>query len=157
MAYKLKSNEEAITIDGLADLQIAFKAIGVPVDAIKAANRESGKAVAQEAKRQAPVSKYNPAKPGGAKYKSGGTLRDTIRIANVSTNVKIRAGLKRVPYANPIHWGWFYDRESFIYKNIKPNPFMARALGYTRDEVIKTYIEQMQKLIAKYEPPKGKK
>ena len=143
MAYKLKSNEEAILVEGLADLQIAFKAIGVPVDAIKAANRESGKAVMLEAKRQAPD--------------KTGALKRTIRIANVTTHVKIRAGLKRVPYANPIHWGWFYDRENFIYKNIKPNPFMARALGYTRDEIIKTYTEQMAKLIAKYEPPKGKK
>jgi HK97 gp10 family phage protein len=143
MAYKLKSNEEAILVEGLADLQIAFKAIGVPVDAIKAANRESGKAVMLEAKRQAPD--------------KTGALKRTIRIANVTTHVKIRAGLKRVPYANPIHWGWFYDRENFIYKNIKPNPFMARALGYTRDEVIKTYTEQMAKLIAKYEPPKGRR
>ena len=143
MAYKLKSNEEAILVEGLADLQIAFKAIGVPVDAIKAANRESGQAVAVEARKQSPV--------------RSGALRKSIRIANVSTNVKIRAGFKKIPYANPIHWGWFYDRENFIYKNIKPNPFMARALGYTRDEVIKTYTEQMAKLIAKYEPPKGRR
>jgi HK97 gp10 family phage protein len=143
MAYKLKSNEESILVEGMADLQIAFKAIGVPVDAIKAANRESGQAVVKEARNQSPV--------------RSGALRKSIRIANVSTNVKIRAGFKKIPYANPIHWGWFYDRESFIYKNIKPNPFMARALGYTRDEVIKTYTEQMAKLIAKYEPPKGRK
>jgi hypothetical protein len=143
MAYKLKSNEEAILVEGLADLQIAFKAIGVPVDAIKAANRESGKAVADEARKQVPV--------------RNGDLRKTIRIANVTTHVKIRAGLKRVPYANPIHWGWFYDRNRGFAKNIKPNPFMARALGYTRDEVIKTYTDQMAKLIAKYEPPKGRR
>jgi HK97 gp10 family phage protein len=143
MAVKLKSNEEPILIDGLRDLQIAFKAIGVPVDAIKAANQESGKAVADEARKQVPV--------------RSGALRKTIRIASVSTNVKIRAGVKRVPYANPIHWGWFYDRKRGFAKNIKPNPFMARALGYTRDKVIKTYTEQMAKLIAKYEPPKGRK
>lgn len=143
MAYKLKSAEEPITVEGLADLQVAFKAIGVPVDAIKDANQASGKVVADEAKRQAPS--------------RSGKLRKSIRIARVTTHVKIRAGMKSIPYANPIHWGWFYDRENFIYKNIKPNPFMARALGYTRDEVIKNYIDQMQKLIAKYEPPKGRK
>ena len=142
--YKLKADEEAILVEGLADLQIAFKAIGVPVDAIKAANKESGQAVAVEARKQVPV--------------RSGALRKTIRLSNATTHIKIFAGTaKRVPYANPIHWGWFYDRKNFIYKNIKPNPFMARALGYTRDEIIKTYTEQMTKLIAKYEPPKGRR
>lgn len=143
MAYRLKGSEEPITVDGLADIQVAFKAIGVPVEAIKDANQASGKVVADEAKRQAPD--------------RTGRLRRSIRIARVTTHVKIRAGMKSIPYANPIHWGWFYDRNSFVHRNIKPNPFMARALGYTRDEVIKNYIEQMQKLIAKYEPPKRSK
>jgi hypothetical protein len=74
-------------------------------------------------------------------------------MGRATTNVKIRAGLKKVPYANPIHWGWFYDRNNFITKNIKPNPFMARALEYNRDDILKKYAEEMAKLIAKYEPP----
>jgi hypothetical protein len=139
MVYQLKGEEQAISVDGMAGCNRALIALGAPVAEIKAANKASGEVVAKTARNIVPV--------------KSGALRKTIRIANVTTHVKIRAGMARVPYANPIHWGWFYDKESFVYRNIKPNPFMARALGYTRDEVLKNYTENMQKLIAKYEPP----
>jgi hypothetical protein len=45
-----------------------------------------------------------------------------------------------VPYANPIHWGWFK-------RNIKPQPFFVKALGITRDEVYQTYYRNVNKLI----------
>lgn len=139
MAYKPKANETSITVDGLDGLVRALKAIGTPVAAFKEANKEAAIPVMTTAKNIAPV--------------KSGALRSTIRIGAATTSVKIRAGLKRVPYANPIHWGWFYDRNNFITKNIKPNPFMSRALGYNRDEILTNYVKAMQKLIRKYEPP----
>lgn len=139
MAYKAKANEQAIQIDGLNECFRALKAVGTPVEAIKEANRESGEIVARTARNT-------------ANFKGGtGALRKTIRVANVSTNVKIRAGSKRVPYANPIHWGWFLDKKTGVRRNIKPNPFMAKALGYTRDEVLANYVANLQKLIKKHE------
>ncbi len=143
MAYKPKANEQAIQVDGLAELFRALKAIGTPVEEIKAANKESGELVARTARNIVPV--------------QSGALRKTIRVANVSTNVKIRAGSARVPYANPIHWGWFRDRKRGFNRNILPNPFMSKALGYTRDEVVANYVANIQKLIKKHEPTnKGK-
>lgn len=140
MAYKPKANETSITVDGLPGLLKALKAVGTPVEAIKEANRESGEIVARTARNT-------------ANFKSGtGKLRNTIRVANVSTNVKIRAGNKSTPYANPIHWGWFRDKKRGFDRNILPNPFMAKALGYTRDEVLANYTSNLQKLIKKYEP-----
>jgi hypothetical protein len=138
MAYKLKDNEVRLELD-VAGVSKSLKAIGTPVDEIKKANEVAGGLVLRTARNIAPV--------------RSGALRKSIRIARVTTNVAIRAGMKRVPYANPIHWGWFYDKENFITKNIKPNPFMARALGYNRDEILDAYKEQVQKLINKYEPP----
>lgn len=143
MAVKLKANEQAITVDGMSDLLKALKAIGAPVEAIREANEATGALVMRTAKNIAPV--------------RSGALRGTIKLSKATTNIKIRAGLKRVPYANPIHWGWFYDRNNFITKNIKPNPFMARALGYNRDEILAKYVSEMKKLIDKYEPPSSVK
>ena len=139
MAVKLKANEEPITVDGLVGLMKALQAVGTPVEAIREANEAVGGMVLRTAKNIAPV--------------RSGDLRRTIRLTKATTNIKIRAGLKRVPYANPIHWGWFYDRNNFITKNIKPNPFMARALGYNRDEILTKYASEMKKLIDKYAPP----
>jgi hypothetical protein len=140
MAYEAKANEQAIQIDGLSECFKALRAVGVPIEAIKEANRESGELVARSARNT-------------ANFKGGtGALRRTIRVANVSTNVKIRAGNARTPYANPIHWGWFRDKVRGFNRNIKPNPFMAKALGYTRDEVLANYVTNIQKLIKKHEP-----
>lgn len=149
MAYKAKPSEEALSVD-TRQVTNALKAIGVPLDAIKEANKESARAVFLEARKLAPVSKYKPDKPGGAKYKSGGQLRDSIRIADLSTSVRIRAGMKRIPYANPVHWGWFRDKTTGKNRNILPNPWMARALGYTREEILDNYIRNMNNLIEKH-------
>jgi hypothetical protein len=149
MAYRPKANESAIQVDTRRAAR-ALREIGVPLDAIREANRDSAKAVMAEAKKLAPVSNYKPNKPGGAKYKSGGSLRDSIRIADITTSVRIRAGMKRIPYANPVHWGWFRDKKTGIRRNILPNPWMARALGYTREEILDNYTKNMRKLIDKY-------
>jgi hypothetical protein len=149
MAYRPKANEKAVSVDTRGAVR-ALREIGVPLDAIREANRESAKQVMWEAVKLAPVSQYRPNKPGGAKYKTGGALRDSIRIADITTSVRIRAGMKRIPYANPVHWGWFRDKKTGIRRNILPNPWMARALGYTREEIMDNYVRNMQKLIDKY-------
>jgi HK97 gp10 family phage protein len=143
VAYKPKANEQALYVDGHAQMLKALKAIGAPVEAIIAANEAVGTPVLRTAKNIAPV--------------RSGALRATIKLSKATTNVKIRAGMAKVPYANPIHWGWFYDRNNFITKNIKPNPFMSRALGYNRDEILAKYVSEMKKLIDKYEPPSSVK
>jgi HK97 gp10 family phage protein len=143
VAYKPKANEQALYVDGHAQMLKALKAIGAPVEAIIAANEAVGMPVLRTAKNIAPV--------------RSGALRATIKLSKATTNVKIRAGMAKVPYANPIHWGWFYDRNNFITKNIKPNPFMSRALGYNRDEILAKYVSEMKKLIDKYEPPSSVK
>ena len=126
------AEQTGIKVKNLKDITKALKAIGVPNDSVKQAGKDSDEAVINEARSLVPV--------------RSGKLRDSIRLAaNARGRVSIQAGNNRtsksgVPYANPIHWGWFR-------RGIKPNPFFSKALGLTRDEVYRNYFTQMEKLI----------
>ncbi len=129
--------DNGLKVVGLKQLLNDLDAIGAPAAEIKAAGVEAGDIVASEARSLAPV--------------KSGKLRATIKTAKLLRKVEVRAGNNRsVPYANPIHWGWFYDRDNFVQKNIMPNPFLAKALGVTRNEVLKTYNDNIQKLLNRY-------
>ena len=117
-----------VKVKGLRQAIKALQAIGVPASAIKEAGTRSGEIVASEARGLVPV--------------KTGALRNTIRVSKALNKVSISAGNnKSVPYANPIHWGWFK-------RNIKPQPFFVKALGLTRSEVYDNYFRSLDKLIA---------
>jgi HK97 gp10 family phage protein len=121
------TDASGIKVDGLKDLNRALKEIGYPQKEISAAAKLAGEATVAEARNLVPV--------------RSGKLRDTIRLAATARGVTIRAGNNTtVQYANPIHWGWFK-------RHIKPNPFFAKALGYTRQEIYDNYYKQMDDLI----------
>lgn len=126
------AEQAGIKVLNLKQITKALQAVGVPNDAIKAAGKESAESVMGEARKLVPV--------------RSGKLRDSIRLAsNARGRVTIQAGNNRssrsgVPYANPIHWGWFK-------RNIKPQPFFVKALGLTRGEVYDRYMKNMEKLI----------
>ena len=106
----------------------ALQAIGVPTAEIKAAGSAAGELVTGQARALAPV--------------RSGALRNSIRVSKSLNRVSVSAGNNRsIPYANPIHWGWFK-------RNIKPQPFFVKALGITRDEVYQNYYRSLDKLIA---------
>ena len=125
-------SDAGVKVTNLREVNKALKAIGVPNDAIKKAGKESGELVASEARTLVPV--------------RTGKLRNSIRVgATARGKITVMAGNNRstksaVPYANPIHWGWFK-------RNIKPQPFFVKALGYTRAEVYDNYFKQIEKLI----------
>lgn len=125
------AEQTGIKVVNLKQITKALQAIGVPNDAIRDAGKQAADAVVGEAQRIVPV--------------RSGRLRDSIRLAsNARGKVTIQAGNNRssssgVPYANPIHWGWFK-------RNIKPQPFFVKALGLTRDEVYEKYFNNMNKL-----------
>ena len=117
-----------IKVAGLKQAIKALQAIGVPAAEIKAAGSEAGELVAGQARALAPV--------------RSGALRNSIRVSKALNRVSVSAGNNgSVPYANPIHWGWFK-------RNIKPQPFFVKALGITRDEVYQNYYRTLDKLIA---------
>ena len=122
------SNASGIKIKGLKSGIKALQAIGVPDAEIKAAGSQAGEVVAREARNLVPV--------------RTGKLRNSIRVSKALNAVVIRAGNEgKIPYANPIHWGWFR-------RNIKPQPFFVKALGITRDEVYRNYYRTIDTLIA---------
>jgi ribosome maturation protein Sdo1 len=93
------AEQTGIKVVNLREITKALQAIGVPNDAIKAAGKQSADQVINEAKSLVPV--------------RSGKLRDSIRVsATAKGRLTISAGNNRVsasgvPYANPIHWGWF--------------------------------------------------
>jgi HK97 gp10 family phage protein len=138
----MATQSAGVKVQGLKSVTRALKAIGAPNEEIKKAGKEAGEIVSSEARGLTPV--------------KTGKLRDSIRVsAKANGAVSVQAGNNRrgkagVPYANPIHWGWFYDKENFIRKNIMPNPFFSKALGYSREKVLKTYFDNMEKLIQRW-------
>lgn len=133
------AEQTGIKVTGLNQAIRSLRELGVPDDELKAAGSQAGELVAYEARNLVPV--------------RTGRLRDTIRVSKTLRKVSISAGNNRtsksgVPYANPIHWGWFR-------RNIKPQPFFAKALGLTRDQVYKAYFDNIAKLVAR-QNAKGK-
>jgi HK97 gp10 family phage protein len=121
------SNTSGIKVKGLRSSIKALQAIGVDAKDIKSAGSDAGEIVAREARTLAPS--------------RTGALRASIRVSKALNRVSVSAGNNgRVPYANPIHWGWFK-------RNIKPQPFFVKALGITRDEVYQTYYRSIDRLI----------
>jgi HK97 gp10 family phage protein len=120
--------QSGVKVKGLRSVTKALQNIGVPNKEITDAAKRSADRVVNEAKTLAPV--------------RSGALRDSIRIAARATGrVGISAGNNgRVPYANPIHWGWFK-------RNIKPQPFFIKAIGLTRNDVYQDYLQELEGLI----------
>jgi HK97 gp10 family phage protein len=126
-----------IKVTGLNQAVRALRAIGVPSAEIGKASQEAGEIVAGRARTLVPV--------------KSGKLRSTIKAARQSRKVIVQAGNDRnVPYANPIHWGWNYDKVNLKAKNIRPRPFFTNALKTTRDQVYKSFFASMEKLLNKY-------
>jgi hypothetical protein len=134
-----------IKVEGLKEALIALKKIGTPTAEVQAASQQAADIVAATSRGLVPV--------------RSGRLRSSIRSKRQARKVLVSAGNNTtVPYANPIHWGWFYDKNNFIKKNILPQPFFSRALGITREQVYRTYFDNINKLFNKYYknlPPKG--
>jgi hypothetical protein len=128
---------DGIKVQGLNEALRALKAIGTPTAEVQAAAQQAGEIVASMSRTLVPV--------------KSGKLRATIRAAKQARKVVVSAGNNsKVPYANPIHWGWYYDKNNFVKKNIMPQPFFAKALGLTRQQVYETYFTNINKLLNKY-------
>lgn len=133
----MSPKQQVIAVEGLSETYKALKAIGVPAKEIKLAAKQGADLVANSARAIVPT-------------RSGALLR-SIKSVSTLRGAFVRAGSNTVPYSNPIHWGWFYDKNNFIQKNIKPNPFLTRAVSYKRDDVVKVFEKNIKKLISEQE------
>jgi HK97 gp10 family phage protein len=126
-----------VKVVGLNQAVRALRAIGVPSAEIGKASQESGEIVAGRARSLVPV--------------KTGALRATIKAKKIARKVVVSAGNNRsVPYANPIHWGWNYDKVNLQPKNIRPRPFFTNALRNTRQQVYETFFDNMERLFKQY-------
>ena len=126
-----------IKVVGLNEAIRNLRAIGVPSAEIGQASQEAGDLVANSARSLVPV--------------RTGALRNTIRAKKIARKVVVSAGNNnRVPYANPIHFGWNYDKVNLQAKNIRPRPFFSNALTRTRSQVYKIFFDNIEKLFQKY-------
>jgi hypothetical protein len=123
------AKNDSIRVSGLNETIRTLKLIGVPAKEISQAGAEAGEIVASEARSLVPV--------------KTGALRSSIRVAKQQRRVIVRAGGSKVPYANPIHWGWFR-------RGILPNPFFSRALAGNIEEIFTRYFDNMEALGRKY-------
>lgn len=132
-----------VEIEGLGLLQKQLKALEADKADIVEANLNAAQTLITAARPLVPV--------------RTGLLASTLKPAKVQRYAEARAGGARAPYANPIHWGWSIvgarhkgKLPAGSIRNIEPQPFFAKALGYTKDEIIRKYQDDMQKLIDKY-------
>lgn len=130
-----------VKVVGLASAQKAIREAGDADGVIKKSNIQAANTVLTLAKT-----------PGFAPVRTGKLWR-SLRVSKSSTTASVLGGGARVPYANPIHWGWFVDKNTGMKKNIMPNPFLYRAFDRRREEVVTTYFDnmeaQLQKIAAK--------
>jgi HK97 gp10 family phage protein len=129
--------ESGIKVVGLNEAIRSLRAIGVPSAEIGEASKEAGELVANTARSLVPV--------------RTGALRSTIKAKKIARKVVVSAGNNtRVPYANPIHFGWNYDKRNLQAKNIRPRPFFSNALSRNRSQVYKIFFDNIEKLFQKY-------
>ena len=140
-----------IRVTGLRENIKQLEALGADKQEIIDANFHAAETLRKAALPNVPLYKGNRGANGQLyQYKSPGALRSSLRSSKAKGYAQVLMGNSRVPYANPVHWGWFYDKEWFIYKNIKPNLFLYRALGDQYTRIVEDYNRDMQTLINKY-------
>lgn len=122
-------SKDSIRVSGLNQAIRALKDVGVPASEIAAAGKDAAEIVAGEARTLVPV--------------RTGALKGSIRTANQQRKAIVRAGGARVPYANPIHWGWFR-------RGIKPNQFFSRAIAGNIEKIYEKYFDSLNRLLDKY-------
>jgi hypothetical protein len=134
----------SIRVEGLLEVQKQLRALGADKQDIIDANFDAAQTLIDAARPLVP--------------QRTGKLVSTLKASKAQAAATASAGSgRRVPYANPIHWGWSIVgaktksrlRPGTV-RNIRPQPFFAIALGYTKQEIVENYNHDMQRLINKY-------
>ena len=125
-----------VKVEGARKLRATLRRAGHDLEDMKATNRKVAEVVDNKAKQHAPV--------GNDVHKRGKRLRDTIRPGATKTTAVIRAGGKKVPYANPIHWGWGK-------RHIRPRSFLMISARATESQWLEIYFHDLEEIVNKIE------
>lgn len=119
-----------IKVDGARQLRKTLRAAGDDLADLKAAHAEAAEIAARASAALAPS--------------RSGALKASIRSSGTKTAGVVRAGKKAVPYAGPIHWGWFK-------RGIKPNLFISRGAQDSEGKWLPVYENAVEKAVEKVE------
>ena len=137
---------DTIRVEGLRELGRVFRAAGDGMPAkLLGANRTASEAIAAEARARAVVGKPDYFKrnrrSGGTSHDTHpGRYRDSIRALASQRGAAVKVGGARVPYANPIHWGWPKH-------GIPRRPVLQDALRDLHSEVDRAYQDAVDNLV----------
>lgn len=141
--------ESGIYVQGLNEMVAGLKAMSNEATSeVLALNRKVGLMVRDEAK----VVLAQSLIPG---TKSTGDLAGSIKYSKGLYGAFVYAGDSSVPYANVQNWGWFYDKNNFYNKNIKPKQFVNKAAAKVREELSTFYVQELVKIYEKYSGKSG--
>ncbi len=127
----LGASGKTYQVEGARQLRATLRRAGDDLSDLRDANRQASEIVAPVAKSRVP-------------HRSG-RLAESIRPGATKTAAIVRAGNNRktgVPYANPIHWGWFK-------RGIKPNPFLSLAAQESENRWRLPYEKALQAALDK--------
>lgn len=128
-----------LRVEGARELRRALKKAEIDVkDDIKDAHKSVAGIVVARARQLVPVA------PSSMSTAVPGLLRDSLRTGQTQTAAIGRAGKKSVPYAAPIHWGWFK-------RNIKPALFLTKAASETEPAWVAEYEKKFDKILDEIE------
>jgi hypothetical protein len=128
--------QSGIQISGLNETVAGLKAMGAESE-LQKLNFQVGTRVGNEARSLVPV--------------RSGALQGSIRASKSLKGVVVTAGRDpAIAYANPINWGWFYDRKNFQAKNIKPTQFMNKGASKVLPWIRENYINELVKIYEKF-------
>lgn len=124
------SSSPQVQVIGEKELRRTLKKAGEDLGDLKDVHQRVGNFVAEIARGLAP--------------KRSGAMAGTIRAARTASGVTIKAGGARVPYVNPIHWGW-------PKRNIEAQPFLSDAATSSETQWVAMYEEELDKIIERVE------
>ena len=132
--------ETGITVENLNTTIRAMKELGASREVLTEPGYQGALILIRQAKSLVPV--------------KTGALQSSMRPRRIERGGSVQAGGKRVPYANPIHWGWKVVSSAHrgtlrpgTYRGIRPQPFFSEALGYTKQEILQNYERLMRQTI----------
>jgi hypothetical protein len=110
-------------VEGGRELRRTLKGAGIDLSNLKNVHKQAAALVVTRARTEAP--------------RRSGHLADSIRAGATQRAGIVRAGFARVPYGNPIHWGWPAH-------HIKGNPFITRAAQETQPAWLRLYLDYVE-------------
>ena len=120
------TEEAGIRVDGARQLRSSMRRAGLDLDQLKSTHAAVAQLVAGRGRTAAP--------------KRSGRLAASVRPSGTKTQAVIRAGYARVPYANPIHWGW-------PRRGIAANPWLSRAAQSSEPAWVGIYTREVDRII----------